>query len=76
MKKKRYGYHSHIEHPLKDEIYKREMSLNKFAELCNISKDTVKSLIARRTKMPYKETIELMSGVLEMPEEKVKELFE
>ena len=70
----KYGYHSHIQHPLKDEIYKRQMSIDRFANMCNLHKDTLKAIIAGRTKNPVRSTIELIADGLQMSYKDIEEI--
>ena len=71
-----YGYHSYIKHPLKDEIYKGGMSIDKFAREIRVHKDTLKAIIYGRTKRPCGFTIFRISKGLGMDFQEVKKLIE
>ena len=66
-----YTYHKH---PLKDEIYKRGFTIERFCLESDITKDTMYNIFKGKTKKVRGSTIYLMAQTLGLPYERVEEL--
>ena len=68
------GHNIRVPHPLKDEIYKRGMTLKECADRSELSVYTVQNIIVGRA-IPKRDTVERIAKTLDMPFSKVWELI-
>jgi len=68
------GHNIRIQHPLKDLIYAKGMTIKECAERSELNVYTIQNIIARRN-IPKRDTVQRIADTLQLPVAKIQEVI-